>query len=399
MAQRWVARGPRFSALGIRTLLALAAVACLGGGGNGGRGVVQGENARRYLGTIEAASVAEARRAFGRGIDAFNAQRWEEALTHFAGVARADSPYRGSALFNTGMLYEAAGELRAARAVLRQALALGVAPARTRLGLLAVRDAQGGEPAAALNPRADDGVDGDDGDGAGGGGASGALALFAEAAREDPDDVLARRNEVAALAALGRAEDARAALDALVAGDANIAAPRLEQVQVMMQAGDPGLPGSGRLERWLECDIAVDQDGWSDVELHSCRVLDGERFLHEEVASDPGDPALWYRLGSYYRNHDRVWDAVRAMSVALRLRPDYDSALAVMGGALTDNTNYSLAVRPLERALALHPADLWARANLVLSLAWTCQAPPRRPSSRTCPLACCLACCLASSQI
>ena len=31
---------------------------------------------------------------FGRGVDAFNAQNWEEAIGHFDGVARADSPYQ-----------------------------------------------------------------------------------------------------------------------------------------------------------------------------------------------------------------------------------------------------------------------------------------------------------------
>ena len=29
------------------------------------------------------------------------------------------------------------------------------------------------------------------------------------------------------------------------------------RAQVMMLPGDPGLPGSGRLERWMECDVVA----------------------------------------------------------------------------------------------------------------------------------------------
>ncbi|KAJ1480344.1 hypothetical protein T484DRAFT_1810989, partial [Baffinella frigidus] len=379
-------------------LLALAALACLGGGGSGGRG--GGE---------------ETFRRFGRGVDAFNAQRWEEAIGHFDGVARADSVYQGCAFFNLGLLYEVAGEVAAARHVLQQALELGVPAARTRLGLLAAR----AQP-------------GDEGEG---GGLEAALELFSSAVTFDSEDLLARRNEVAALHALGREKEAQDKYAAIVAEDPNLAGQtleqaqdkyaaivvedpnlagqtleqaqdkyaaivvedpnfagqtleqardkyavivpeepnlagqKLEQIQVMMQTGDPGLPGAGRLERWLECDVeAGGVGGWSDVVLPSCRILDGERFLREEVAGAPSDASTWYQLGAFYRNHDMVWDSVRAMSIALRLKPDYDSALAVMGGTLTDNTNYSLAIRPLERSLEIHPGDLWALANLWVKL-------------------------------
>lgn len=102
-------------------------------------------------------------------------------------------------------------------------------------------------------------------------------------------------------------------------------------------------------------------------------MLDGERFLIDGILNEPTDANMWYQLGLFYRTHDMVWDCVRAMTHALRLLPTYAQALAVMGGTLADNTNYTLAIAPLEKALQLHPGDLYARANIVLSNAWTCQ--------------------------
>ena len=41
--------------------------------------------------------------------------------------------------------------------------------------------------------------------------------------------------------------------------------------------------------------------------------------------------------------------------------------------SLNLHNRYVDAVEPLERGLAIHTGDLWARANLDLSLAWSCQ--------------------------
>ena len=331
---------------------------------------VVAETNRKYMSIMEASQSATARRHYGKGIDAFNAARWEEAIGHFNNAAAEDSFYRAGALYNVALLKDASGEEDEAQDLFQEAIKIsspvsrpggpsqyvggGVefaiypmhGPCRARLGLMHARS----------------------------GHFNAALEMFDGALAADPDDITSRRNGIVALHKLGRTAESSARYESLLADDPNYAQPLLEQTQVMMQPGDPGLPGSGRMERWMECDVLANPDSqFSDFELSSCRLQDGERFLIDGVLAEPTDPNAWYQLGSFYRNHDMVWDCVRAMTHALRLNGRYAQALAVMGGTLADNTNYTLSIPPLERALELHPGDLYARANIVLSNAWTCQ--------------------------
>ena len=185
--------------------------------------------------------------------------------------------------------------------------------------------------------------------------------------------VLVRRNMAVALRLGGKTSEADKIEAAIALEDPMMLGQSLPQSHIMAQAGDIGLPGTGRLDRWMECDLYVTEGGWLDVVLETCQILDGERFLKDGVIEDPTDISAWYQLGVFYRNHDRVWDCARVLSHLLRLRGDYAPAWAVLGGALADNKNYSLSVRPLKNALARNPGDLYARSNLILSLAWTCQ--------------------------
>ena len=309
---------------------------------------VEAETNRKYMSLIEASQSATARRHYGKGIDAFNAARWEEAIGHFREAAAIDSFYRAGALYNVALLKDASGEEEEALALFHEAIAIsspvtrpggpaqyvggGVefavypmhGPCRARLGLIHARS----------------------------GDFEAALELFDSALAADPDDITSRRNGIVTLHQLGRPSEASARWESLLADDPNYAQPTLEQTQVMMQPGDPGLPGTGRMERWMECDVVANpQTQRSDFELSSCRLQDGERFLIDGVLANPTDANAWYQLGAFYRSHDMVWDCVRAMTHALRLNGNYAQALAVMGGTLADNTNYTLSIGPLERAL------------------------------------------------
>jgi len=331
---------------------------------------VVAETNRKYMSLMEAGHSAKARRQYGHGIDAFNAARWEEAINHFQDAAEQDTFYRAGALYNLALLKSVGGEDEEAKHLFEQAMSAGSyeggkggpaqyvgggvqfgvypmgGPCRARLGLMAAKTAN----------------------------LAAALELFDSACEIDPDDITSRRNGIVALHHLGRADEAKERYEKMLQDDPNYAQPVLEQTQVMMQPGDPGLPGSGRMERWMECDVVVNpKTQFSDFDLESCRLQDGERFLIDGVLAEPSDPNAWYQLGAFYRSHDMVWDCVRAMTHALRLNSNYAQALAVMGGTLADNTNYTLSIPPLEKALRLHAGDLYARANIVLSNAWTCQ--------------------------
>jgi tetratricopeptide (TPR) repeat protein len=129
-----------------------------------------------------------------------------------------------------------------------------------------------------------------------------ALELFDSALALDPDDITSRRNGIVALHHMARASEASARYELMLADDPNYAQPVLEQTQVMMQPGDPGLPGSGRMERWMECDVVANEATLlSDFALSSCRILDGERFLIDGVIESPTDQNAWYQLGAFYR--------------------------------------------------------------------------------------------------
>mmetsp|Transcript_13274 Transcript_13274/g.30537 ORF Transcript_13274/g.30537 Transcript_13274/m.30537 type:complete len:793 (-) Transcript_13274:115-2493(-) len=319
------------------------------------------ETYRKHMNLMESQEGAKARRHFGRGIDAFNAARWEEAVNHFWETSRLSSFYKASALYNMALLKDVEGDEGTARSFLLEAIQAGgmggglgvklevfpmAAACHTRLGLIYAREKEH----------------------------ENALEMFQKAYELDPEDITARRNMIVVLDTLGLKKESMKAYEDMVKDDPNYASIVLDQVQVMMQAGDPGLPGSGRLERWMECDVVASESSQlSDYSLPSCRILDGQRSLQAGIEDDPTDVNAWYQLGTFFRTHDMVWDCVRALSNALRILPTHAPSLAVIGGTLSDNTNYTLAIRPLERALQLHRGDLYARANLVLSLAWTCQ--------------------------
>ena len=55
---------------------------------------VVAETNRKYVAMMEPGQSATARRHYGKGIDAFNAARWEEAILHFQEAAALDTFYR-----------------------------------------------------------------------------------------------------------------------------------------------------------------------------------------------------------------------------------------------------------------------------------------------------------------
>jgi len=227
--------------------LALVLAVAMGLGPRAPRCGVVAETNRKYVSMMEGSEQAVARRHYGKGIDAFNAARWEEAVEHFAAAAAVDSFYRAGALYNVALLKDVGGEEEEARNIFQQAITAGSeptqggpaqyvgggvefavypmgGPCRARLGL--------------IHARAGD--------------FEGALALFDDALKLDPDDITSRRNAVVAMHELGRAQEAAVRYAQMLADDPNFAQPSLEQTQVMMQPGDPGLPGAGRMERWME---------------------------------------------------------------------------------------------------------------------------------------------------
>ena len=151
---------------------------------------VGAETNRKYVSMMEGSQQAAARRLYGKGIDAFNAARWEEAVGHFSEAAALDSFYRAGALYNVALLKDVGGEEEEARHIFQEAIKAGShdtatggpaqyvgggvqfavypmgGPCRARLGL--------------MHARAGD--------------YDGALALFDDAVKFDPDDITSRRN-------------------------------------------------------------------------------------------------------------------------------------------------------------------------------------------------------------
>lgn len=80
-------------------LLLLALLAALGDGGSL-------HNPRDDVRAMEGHEVGEAKRLFWRGVDHFNAARFEEAGEVFRACASRSSHYRGSSLFNMGLILE-----------------------------------------------------------------------------------------------------------------------------------------------------------------------------------------------------------------------------------------------------------------------------------------------------
>jgi tetratricopeptide (TPR) repeat protein len=127
---------------------------------------------------VEAPSEAAARRLFYKATDDFNAARWDEALEHFQKAYEITSHYRGSALFNAGLIIERTGDAEdAARLFWSAAKANdGVSSvALTRIGLIFGRS---GETKRALE-------------------------AFDTAIKEDKENVMAKRNRIVALRNLG----------------------------------------------------------------------------------------------------------------------------------------------------------------------------------------------------
>ena len=169
---------------------------------------VEAETQRKYVALMENVgnpNSASARRLFGKGVDAFNAARWEEAIDHFKNTAALDSFYRAGALYTVALLKDVAGEEEEARQLLEQTMRVGSpdtgaggpaqyvgggvefavypmgGPSRARLGL---QHARTGDWASALE-------------------------LFDSALAVDPDDITSRRNGIVALHELGREAEAR----------------------------------------------------------------------------------------------------------------------------------------------------------------------------------------------
>ena len=110
--------------------MALALALALALGHQAPRCGVVAETNRKYVSMMEGSQQATARRHYGKGIDAFNAARWEEAVQHFAAAAAQDSFYRAGALFNVALLKDVGGEEEEARNIFQQAITAGSEPTR-----------------------------------------------------------------------------------------------------------------------------------------------------------------------------------------------------------------------------------------------------------------------------
>ncbi|EKX42992.1 hypothetical protein GUITHDRAFT_163991 [Guillardia theta CCMP2712] len=242
-------------------------------------------------------------------------------------TSRLSSFYKASALYNMALLKDVEGDESTARSLLLEAIQAGgvggglgvkldvfpmAAACHTRLGLIHARDKD----------------------------YTAALKMFKRAYELDPDDITARRNMIVVLDAFGSKQESKALIAVIyqdeyqnmVNEDPNFASIALDQVQVMLQAGDPV-----RME-----------DKLSDYSLPTCRILDGQRSLQAGIEDDPTDVNAWYQLGTFFRTHDMVWDCVRALSNALRILPTHAPSLAVMGGTLSGPV-CSSKPRPLPR--------------------------------------------------
>ena len=129
---------------------------------------------------VEPPSEAAARRIFYKATDHFNAARWDEALELFRKAYEIKSHYRGSALFNAGLIVERTGEPDEAARLYASASEANdgvVSIAQTRIGLIYGRSGETGR----------------------------ALDAFDAAIKEDIENVMAKRNRIVALRNLGRA--------------------------------------------------------------------------------------------------------------------------------------------------------------------------------------------------
>ncbi len=140
---------------------------------------VNAQAVRSDIFRVEPAPEAAARRTFSRAIDHFNTARWDDALEMFQKAYEHSSHYRGSALFNAGLIHERSGDIdEGARLYWAAAQANDgvVSAAQTRIGLILGRSGESQR----------------------------ALEAFDAAIKEDPENIMAKRNRIVTLRHLGR---------------------------------------------------------------------------------------------------------------------------------------------------------------------------------------------------
>jgi Flp pilus assembly protein TadD len=92
-------------------------------------------------------------------------------------------------------------------------------------------------------------------------------------------------------------------------------------------------------------------------------------YLATSVIPPPGSSAEWYKRGQGYTstaNHARAAYAYRLSTV---LDPTNADAWNGLGASLNELGFFSEAISPLERAVALRPANSGARKNLAFAKA------------------------------
>lgn len=126
-------------------------------------------------------------------------------------------------------------------------------------------------------------------------------------------------------------------------------------------------PGDPRLEQELATSIYMSKD-----------YVAAEKLVHSLIAKDPGVAELHFILGDSLMNQQQPEQAVESLMKAVRLRPDYPAAHAVLGRALMQMGRAVEAIPHLEAAL---PADSDGSLHFQLSRAYQDAGKPEQAAA------------------
>ena len=126
-------------------------------------------------------------------------------------------------------------------------------------------------------------------------------------------------------------------------------------------------PGDRRLEQELVSTVYLSRD-----------YVTAEKLAREQIAKAPGVAEMYFVLGDSLMNQQQVEQAVEQLTRAVKLRPDYPAAHAVLGRALLQIGRAAEAIPHLLSAL---PADTDGSLHFQLSRAYREAGQPAKSAA------------------